>query len=217
MRVRRSTTKGWTSPPSCTSSKKMTLRSMRASLGLDRPFGHDEGVARVRHDLVALVAVLALHQDEQHLAAARALLLEDVLGARAHPEHVAGVDGLQVLELLLTVEEPAHVELDGAHAAARRPLGPVRDRHEEGGRRERRVADEGGIAVLDGAREFADLPVLHPQGGLGPPLTDGGPVDLPGHPKCRALRSRDPSGARSLRSLRPNARTAPPCAPDPAP
>src|SRR5438093_798083 len=107
MRVRRSTTKGGTSPPSCTSSKKMTLRSMRASLGLDRPFGHDEGVARVRHDLVALVAVLALHQDEQHLAAARALLLEAVLGARAHPEHVAGVDGLQVLELLLTVEDPA--------------------------------------------------------------------------------------------------------------
>src|SRR5438034_485860 len=86
MRVRRSTTKGGTSPPSRTSSKKMTLRSMRASLGLDRPFGHDERVARVRHDLVARVAVLALHQDEQHLAAARPLLLEDVLGARAHPE-----------------------------------------------------------------------------------------------------------------------------------
>src|SRR5213595_1189120 len=170
-----------TSPPSRTSSKKMTLRSMRASLGLDRPFGHDQGVARVRHHLVALVTVLALHQDEQHLAAARALLLEDVLGARAHPERVAGVDGLHVLELLLAVEEPPHVELDGAHAAARRPLGPVRDRHQEGGRRERLVAGESGVVVFDGARELADLPVLDVHGGLGPPLPDGRAVDLPAH------------------------------------
>src|SRR5438132_8042452 len=103
MRVKRSTMKGGTSPPSCTSSKKMTRRSIRASLRLDRSFGHDEGVARVRHHLVALVAVLALHQDEQHLAAARALLLEDVLGARAHPERVDGVVGLHVLALLFTV------------------------------------------------------------------------------------------------------------------
>src|SRR5207247_9711498 len=107
MRVRRSTTKGGTSPPSRTSSKKMTLRSMRASLGLDRPFGHDERVARVRHDLVARVAVLALHQDQQHLAAARPLLLDDVPGARAPPKHVAGADGLHVLELLLAVSAPA--------------------------------------------------------------------------------------------------------------
>src|SRR3989441_6287071 len=168
MRVKRSTMKGGTSPPSYTSSKKMTRRSMRSSLRLDRSFGHDESVARVGHHLVALVAVLALHQDEQHLAAARALLLEDVFGARAHPERVARVDGLHVLELLLAVEEPAHVELDRAHAAARRPLGPVRDRHQEGGRRERLVAGEGGIVVLDGARELADLPVLHPHGVSGP-------------------------------------------------
>src|SRR5213593_3453224 len=120
MRVRRSTMKGGTSPPSCTSSKKMTRRSMRASLRLDGPLGHDERVARVRHHLVPLVAVLALHEHEQHLPAARALLLEDVLGAGADPQHVAGADGLQVLELLLPVEQPAHVELDGAHAAAGR-------------------------------------------------------------------------------------------------
>src|SRR6266849_4873739 len=103
MRVRRSTTKGGTEPPSCTSSKKMVLRSMCASLRLDRPLGHDECVARVRRHLVTLVAILALHQHEQHLPAARALLLQDVLGARAHPQHVAGADGCQVLELLLTV------------------------------------------------------------------------------------------------------------------
>src|SRR2546426_12518667 len=106
MRVKRSTMKGGTAPPSCTSSKKIVRRSIRSSLRLDRSFGHDEGVARVRHHLVALVAVLAFHQDEQHLAAARALLLEDVFGERAHQERVAGVDGLQVLELLLPVEEP---------------------------------------------------------------------------------------------------------------
>src|SRR5690242_5209434 len=101
MRVRRSTTNGGTAPPSCTSSKKIVLRSMCASLRLDRPLGHDERVPRIRRDLVTLVAVLALHQHEEHLPAARALLLEDVLGARAHPEHVARPDGLQVLELLL--------------------------------------------------------------------------------------------------------------------
>src|SRR5438876_4514607 len=112
MRVRRSTTKGGTSPPSRTSSKKMTLRSMRASLGLDRPFGHDERVARVRHDLVARVAVLALHQDEQHLAAARPLLLEDVPGGGAHPGPAAAGVGLTVLELLFAVEEPGHVGFD---------------------------------------------------------------------------------------------------------
>src|SRR6266566_4890564 len=144
MRVKRSTMKGGTSPPSCTSSKKMTRRSIRSSLRLDGSFGHDESVARVGHHLVALVAVLAFHQDEQHLAAARALLLEDVFGARAHPERVAGVDGFHVLELLLAVEEPSHVELDGA-------------------------------------RELADLPVLDPHGGLGPPLPDGRAVDLPAH------------------------------------
>src|SRR2546427_8055744 len=181
MRVKRSTMKGGTSPPSCTSSKKMTRRSIRSSLRLDGSFGHDESVARVGHHLVALVAVLACHQDEQHLAAARALLLEDVLGARAHPERVAGVDGFHVLELLLAVEQPAHVELDGAHATARRPLGPVRDGHEEGGRRERLVAREVGIVVLDGARELADLAVLDAHGGFGPPLPDGGAVDLPAH------------------------------------
>src|SRR5258705_2635552 len=121
MRVRRSTTKGGTAPPSCTSSKKIVRRSICTSLRLDRSFGHDESVARVGHHLVALVAVLAFHQDEQHLAAARALLLEDVFGARAHPERVAGVDGFHVLELLLAVEEPAHFELYRAPAATRRP------------------------------------------------------------------------------------------------
>src|SRR5207247_10635414 len=108
MRVMRSTMKGGTSPPSCTSSKKMTRRSIRASLRLDRSFGHDQGVARVRHHLVALVAVLALHQNEQHLAAARALLLEDVLAARAHPERVAGGGGLHALARLHTIGAPTH-------------------------------------------------------------------------------------------------------------
>src|SRR2546430_12760042 len=145
MRVKRSTMKGGTSPPSRTSSKKMTRRSIRASLRLDGSFGHDQGVARVGHYLVALVTVLALHQDEQHLAAARALLLEDVFGARAHPERIAGVDGLHVLELLLDVEEPAHVELHGAPAAARRPLGPVRVRHLERGRRALHAASGNGV------------------------------------------------------------------------
>src|SRR2546428_14143248 len=120
MRVRRSTTKGGTSPPSRTSSKKMTLRSMRASLGLDRPFGHDERAARVRHDLVARVAVLALHQDEQHLAAAPPPPLEDVLRARAHPEYVACVDALHGRQLLHAWERPAHAELSAPHGAARR-------------------------------------------------------------------------------------------------
>src|SRR2546426_442287 len=95
MRAKRSTTKGGTAPPSCTSSKKSFLRSMCASLRLDCPLGHDERVARVRHDLV--------------------------------------------------------------------------------------VPGEGNVVVLDGASELADLPVLHPHGGLGPPLADGGPVDLPDH------------------------------------
>src|SRR5436309_14349513 len=125
MRVRRSTTQGGTSPPSRTSSKKMTLRSMRASLGLDRPFGHDERVARVRHDLVARVAVLALRQDEQHLAAARPLLLDDVLGARAHPEHLTGLDGLHVLEPLLATAEPAHAQPHLPPRPPCRPLDPV--------------------------------------------------------------------------------------------
>src|SRR5207247_7734764 len=103
MRAKRSTTKGGTAPPSCTSSKKSFLRSMCASLRLDRSFGHDERVARVRYDLVPLVAALALHEHEQHVPAAGALLLEDVLGERGDPEHVAGTDGLQVLELLLSM------------------------------------------------------------------------------------------------------------------
>src|SRR5713101_5212509 len=181
MRVKRSTTNGGTAPPSCTSSKKIVLRSMCASLHLDRSLGHDERVARVGHHRVTLVAILALHQHEQHLPAARALLLEDVLGARAHPQHVAGADGFQVLELLLTVEESAHVELDGTHASARRALPPVRDGHEEGRRRERPFAREGRTVLLDGARELADLPVLDPHGGLRPPLPDRGAVDLPAH------------------------------------
>src|SRR2546422_370269 len=84
----------------------------------------------------------------------------------APAERGAGVDGFHVLELLLAVEQPPHVELDGTHAAARRPLAPVRDGHEEGGRRERLVAREVGIVVLDGARELADLAVLDAHAGL---------------------------------------------------
>ena len=43
------------------------------------------------------------------------------------------------------------------------------------------VAGESGVVVFDGARELADLPVLHPHGGLRPPLADGRAVDLPTH------------------------------------
>src|SRR5207249_10793252 len=103
MRVMRSTMKGGTSPPSCTSSKKMTRRSIRASLRLHCSFGHDQGVARVRHHLGALAPALALHQDAQHLAAARAPPRTAGPGARAHPARVAAVDGLYVLELLPAV------------------------------------------------------------------------------------------------------------------
>ena len=65
------------------------------------------------HDLAALVRELGLADDEQHLAAALAVLLEDVLGARPERERVAGPDGLQVLEVLLPMQQPPEVELDG--------------------------------------------------------------------------------------------------------
>src|SRR5207244_3692735 len=54
-------------------------------------------------------------------------------------------------------------------------------------------------------RDPSDRPVLRPHGGLGPPLTDGGPVDLPGHPRCRPLRSRRPVRC-SLAALAPTQR-----------
>src|SRR5581483_2045278 len=95
----------------------------------------------------------------RHLAAALSGLLVRVLDARARLQDVTRPDGPDVLELLLPVEEPAIVELDGArpaHAA----LGPVRDRHEEGRRCDRRVALVGGVRVLDRTRELANLPVL---------------------------------------------------------
>src|SRR5581483_574837 len=142
-------------------------------------FGLDRGVPRVRDDLAALVLVLGLADDEEHLAAALAGLLEDVLGPRAERQHVTGADWLHVLELLRPVEEAAEIEL---HGAPRLPevADPVRDRHEERRRRDRRVGLVRGVLVLHGARELADLPELDAHRPLGTPDTDQRAIDF-GH------------------------------------
>src|SRR3989442_14087975 len=100
VRVRCSTTNGGIACPSCTSSNEQAIVSL-----LYRALGLDRGVARVRDDLAALVPELGLPDHEEHLAPAPPFLLEHVLGARAEREHVAGVDGSHVLELLLAVEQ----------------------------------------------------------------------------------------------------------------
>src|SRR5437899_5573904 len=106
VRLRFSTTTGGSSSPSFTSSKKRRalINILRSRLRLHRALGLDEGAPAVGGHLAALVGELGLGDDEQHLPAALALLLEDVLRPPAGGQHVAGSDRPQVLELLLAVQ-----------------------------------------------------------------------------------------------------------------